>query len=50
MLILFLVPPTRFFAAWTEPTDDRRPTVLVAVLVVVFVAVLFIPALSTTSA
>ena len=44
-LILFLFPPIRLFAAWTEPTDDRRPTLLVAVLVVVFVAVLFIPAL-----
>ena len=29
VLILFLVPPTRFFAAWTRPTDDRRPTLLV---------------------
>ena len=44
-LILFLFPPIRLFAAWTEPTDDRRPTLLVAVLVAVFVAVLFIPAL-----
>ena len=47
MLILFLVPPTRFFAAWTRPTDDRRPAVLVVVLVAVFAAVLFVPALST---
>jgi cation-transporting ATPase E len=46
VLILFLAPPTRFFAAWTRPTDDRRPTVLVAVLIAVFVAVLFVPALS----
>ena len=46
MLILFLAPPTRFFAAWTRPTDDRRPAVLVVVLVVAFVAVLFVPALS----
>ncbi|MCO1654520.1 HAD-IC family P-type ATPase [Pseudonocardia humida] len=46
ILILFLVPPTRFFAAWTPPTADRRPTVLVAALLVAFAAVLFVPALS----
>ena len=45
VLILFLAPPARLFAAWTTPTDDRRPTVLVAVLVVVFTAVLFVPTL-----
>ena len=45
LLILFLAPPTRFFAAWTPPTADRRPTVLVAVLVVAFAAVLFVPTL-----
>jgi cation-transporting P-type ATPase E len=46
LLILFLAPPTRFFAAWTRPTGDRRPTVLVIVLVAVFGAVLFVPTLS----
>lgn len=46
VLILFLAPPTRFFAAWTSPTSDRRPTLLVAILVAAFAAVLFIPALS----
>ena len=46
VLILFLAPPTRFFAAWTPPTGDRRPAVLVVVLVVAFAAVLFVPALS----
>src|SRR4051794_13681196 len=45
VLILFLAPPTKFFAAWTEPTSDRRPTLMVAILVAVFAAVLFIPAL-----
>jgi cation-transporting ATPase E len=45
LLILFLAPPTRFFAAWTRPTADRRPTVLVAVLVVVLGAVTTVPAL-----
>jgi cation-transporting ATPase E len=46
VLILFLEPPTRFFAAWTRPSPDKRPAVLVAGLVVVFVAVLFTPSLS----
>jgi len=45
LLILFLFPPTRFFATWTPPTSDRRPTVLVVALLVVFAAVLFVPAL-----
>ncbi|WP_433608089.1 HAD-IC family P-type ATPase [Dactylosporangium sp. CA-139114] len=47
VLLLFLAPPARFFAAWTPPTPDRRPTLLVAVLLVVFAAVLFVPALSS---
>jgi cation-transporting P-type ATPase E len=50
VLILFLAPPTRFFAAWTPPVADRRPAVLVAVLVVAFAAVLFVPALSGSPA
>jgi cation-transporting ATPase E len=45
-LILFLAPPSRFFASWTRPTGDRRPALLVAGLVAVFVAVLFTPVLS----
>jgi cation-transporting ATPase E len=45
-LILFLLPPNRFFAAWSNPTADRRPAIMVATLCVAFVAVLFIPALS----
>ena len=44
-LIVFLCQPTRFFAAWTRPTGDRRPTVLVAALVVAF-GVAFVPVLS----
>lgn len=47
VLILFLAPPVRLFAAWTRPTSDRRPAVLVAGLIVVFFGVLFVPALST---
>jgi cation-transporting P-type ATPase E len=47
VLILFLAPPTRLFAAWTSPSPDRRPAVLVAALLAVFAAVLFVPALYT---
>jgi cation-transporting ATPase E len=46
-LILFLAPPTRFFAAWTRPTGDRRPAWLVGALVVAFAVVLTVPALSS---
>ena len=42
-LILFLKPPSRFFASWTRPDGDRRPAVLVAVLVVAFSGGLFVP-------
>jgi cation-transporting P-type ATPase E len=45
-LILFLEPPTRFFASWTRPSTDRRPAVLVLGLVLAFIGVLFVPALS----
>ena len=47
LLILFLEPPNRWFAAWTRPTGDRRPALLVAALVVVFSAGLFWPAFTT---
>jgi cation-transporting ATPase E len=46
LLILFLAPPARFFAAWTRPTTDRRPLMLVVVLLAVFAGVLFVPTLS----
>jgi cation-transporting ATPase E len=45
-LILFLEPPHRIFASWTPTSPDKRPAVLVALLVLAFVAVLFTPALS----
>ncbi|MDP9794092.1 cation-transporting ATPase E [Catenuloplanes nepalensis] len=45
LLILFLAPPARFFAAWTAPTGDRRPAILVVALMVAFSAVLLVPAL-----
>jgi cation-transporting ATPase E len=44
LLILFLKPPSRLFASWTRPDGDKRPAVLVAVLVVAFGAGLFVPA------
>jgi cation-transporting P-type ATPase E len=47
LLILFLFPPNRFFTSWTSTSADRRPTVLVAVLIAVTGAVLFIPATSS---
>jgi cation-transporting ATPase E len=46
LLILFLEPPSRLFASWTAASPDRRPTVLVAVLIALVIAVLFTPALS----
>jgi cation-transporting ATPase E len=42
LLILFLKPPHRIFAAWTRPDGDRRPAVLVVVLTVVFSGLLFV--------
>lgn len=47
LLILFLAPPSRFFAAWTPPVEDRRPTYLVGGLVLAFGAVLFSPTIYT---
>jgi cation-transporting P-type ATPase E len=46
VLILFLRPPTRFFASYTRPTEDKRPTLLAAALVLILGAVLFVPVLS----
>ncbi|MEV6342994.1 HAD-IC family P-type ATPase [Actinoplanes sp. NPDC051851] len=47
VLILMLAPPSRFFAAWTPPTDDRRPAWLVAALFVAFLVVINVPVLWT---
>ncbi|WP_091107939.1 HAD-IC family P-type ATPase [Geodermatophilus dictyosporus] len=46
LLILFLRPPNRFFASWTDPDGDRRPALLVAGLVVAFTGLLFVPVLT----
>jgi cation-transporting ATPase E len=45
LLILFLAPRSRVFAAWTAPTGDKRPALLVLGLSVLFSAVLCVPAL-----
>jgi cation-transporting ATPase E len=45
LLILFLEPPIRLFSAWTRPSPDRRPAVLVAVLLAGLVAALVVPTL-----
>lgn len=42
LLILFLKPPSRFFASWTRPDGDRRPALLVVGLVLAFSAGLFV--------
>jgi cation-transporting P-type ATPase E len=46
LLLLYLLPPSRLFAAWTEPTGDKRPAILVAALLAVLVGALFTPAVS----
>ncbi|MGI3783372.1 MAG: HAD-IC family P-type ATPase, partial [Janthinobacterium lividum] len=45
LLILFLEPPTRLFASWTRPSPDKRPAVLVVVLLVVLLTALVVPSL-----
>lgn len=45
LLILFLKPPTRLFAAWTSPSSDKRPAVLVVALLAGLIAALVVPAL-----
>jgi cation-transporting ATPase E len=42
-LILFLAPRSRVFAAWTAPTGDKRPALLVLGLCIGFSAVLCVP-------
>ncbi|BBH67341.1 cation transporter E1-E2 family ATPase [Actinoplanes sp. OR16] len=42
-LILFLAPRSKVFAAWTAPTGDKRPALLVLGLCLVFSAILCVP-------
>jgi cation-transporting ATPase E len=46
LLILFLEPPARPFASWTRPSPDRRPALLVVLLLTALIGVLVTPALS----
>ncbi|MPQ98155.1 HAD-IC family P-type ATPase [Modestobacter sp. I12A-02628] len=46
LLVLYLKPPARLFAAWTAYTGDRRPAWLVLGLLVVLVAALVTPVTS----
>ncbi|MEV7627711.1 hypothetical protein [Actinoplanes sp. NPDC089786] len=43
ILILFLAPPRRFFAGWTQPVKDTRPARLVLCLFAAFALVLAFP-------
>ncbi|WP_328467751.1 HAD-IC family P-type ATPase [Actinoplanes sp. NBC_00393] len=45
LLILFLVPRSRVFAAWTSPTGEIRPVLLVCALCLIFAAILNVPVL-----
>jgi cation-transporting P-type ATPase E len=47
VLLLFLKPPHRFFAAWTTPVADRRPAWLAVLLTVAFAVVTAVPVLSS---
>jgi cation-transporting ATPase E len=47
LLILFLAPPVRLFAAWTRATSDWRPAVLVVALLAGLLAALMVPSLSS---
>jgi cation-transporting P-type ATPase E len=47
VVLLFLKPPHRFFAAWTAPVPDRRPAWLAALLTVTFLVVASVPALAS---
>ncbi|WP_433829968.1 HAD-IC family P-type ATPase [Actinoplanes sp. CA-015351] len=42
-LILFLAPRSKAFAAWTAPTGDTRPALLVLGLCITFSAILCVP-------
>ena len=45
LLILFLKPPARVFAAWTPPIADKRPAVLVVALIAILLTALIVPTL-----
>jgi cation-transporting ATPase E len=45
LLILFLEPPVRLFAAWTPPSPDKRPAILVIALLAGLLTALMVPTL-----
>jgi cation-transporting ATPase E len=45
LLLHFLAPPTRIFAAWTPPGTDKRPAALVVALLAGLLTALVVPAL-----
>jgi cation-transporting P-type ATPase E len=46
LLVMFVEPPSRFWAGNDEPSGDRRPTWLTMALLVVVLLIAFVPALS----
>ena len=46
LLVIFVEPPSRFWAGSEEPSGDRRPTWLTIALLVGLLAIAFVPALS----
>jgi cation-transporting ATPase E len=46
LLVMFVEPPSRFWADTDEPSGDRRPTWLAIVLLVGLLAIAFVPTLS----
>jgi len=46
LLVIFIEPPSRFWAGGDEPSGDRRPTWLTIALLVGLLAIAFVPGLS----
>ncbi|MFW6028193.1 MAG: HAD-IC family P-type ATPase, partial [bacterium] len=46
LLILFLIPPVRFFAGWTDLSKDKRPAFMALGLFAVLLAILVTPSVS----
>jgi cation-transporting P-type ATPase E len=46
LLVMFVEPPSRFWAGRDEPSGDRRPTWLAMVLLLGLLAIAFVPSLS----
>jgi cation-transporting P-type ATPase E len=46
LLVMFVEPPSRFWAGRDEPSGDRRPTWLAMVLLLGLLTIAFVPRLS----